>query len=134
MTKAKLVFDTGALLAFYLDKEGSQRVLDSLKEVIDGKADGCLNIVNLTELFCIICRKNRKLADEKVRNLRSFGLKIIPVKYGALWRDAAMLMAEHDLSLGDAFAAATAMTLKAKLVTGDSGFYHISGLRIERIH
>ena len=58
------------------------------------------------------------MADEKNRNLRSFGLKIIPVKDNALWKEAAMLKANHSLSLADAFAAATAKTLGSTLVTG----------------
>jgi predicted nucleic acid-binding protein len=129
-----LVFDTQALLVLYLDEEGADHVADLLGQVLDRKVKGYMNVVNMAELYYILARKSIKMADNKERNIRSFGIKIIPVKDNSLWKDAAMLKAGHSLSLADSFAAATAKTLKSKLVTGnDAEFVGIDGLRIERV-
>ncbi|MGI0101453.1 MAG: PIN domain-containing protein [Nitrosotalea sp.] len=129
-----LVFDTQALLVLYLDEDGADHVADLLGQVLGGKIKGYINVINLAELYYILGRKSTKMADEKERNIRSFGIKIIPVKDDSLWKEAAMLKVGHSLSLADAFAAATAKTLRSKLVTGDDvEFAGIDNLRIERV-
>jgi predicted nucleic acid-binding protein len=128
------VFDAQALLSLYLDEEGAGRVADLLKQIHDRNLRGYMNVVNLAELYYILCRKSKKVADEKERNVRSFGVKIVPVKDDALWKEAAKLKANHSLSLADAFAVATAKTLKSKLVTGaDPEFDGIDSVQIERV-
>jgi predicted nucleic acid-binding protein len=104
-------------------------------QILEGKIKGYMNVVNLAELYYILARKSRKVADEKERNLRSFGIKIVPVQDGDdLWKEAAILKASHALSIADAFAAATAKTLRSRLVTGsDPEFEEIHGVQIERI-
>lgn len=129
-----VVFDTQALIVLYLGERGAERIADLLRQVLDRKINGYMSVVNLTELYYILSRRNRKAADEKERNLRSFGVKIIPVKDDALWKEAAMLKTNNSLSLADAFAAATAKIMKSKLITGtDPEFDSIDGIQIERV-
>ncbi|MGI0004308.1 MAG: PIN domain-containing protein [Candidatus Nitrosotenuis sp.] len=129
-----IVLDTQALIIFYMDENGAERVARLLKQVLDGEIKGYMNVVNLAELYYILCRKSRKLADEKERNIRSFGVKIVATRDDSLWKEAALLKASRSLSLADAFAAATAKTMKSKLVTGaDPEFDSIDGIRIERV-
>ncbi len=59
-----------------------------------------------------------ELAEEKQRNLRLYGLKVVPIEDDDLWREAARIKGGHALSLADAFAAATAKILKSTLVVG----------------
>lgn len=129
-----VVFDTQALLVLYMGEKGAERVAELLRQVLDRKIKGYISVVNLAELYYILGRKDRKMADEKERNLRSFDVKIAPVRDNALWKEAALLKAGHSLSLADAFAAATAKTLKSKLVTGaDPEFGNIDDIQIERV-
>lgn len=129
-----VVFDTQALLIFYLGERGAERMEDLLSQVLDGKISGYINVVNLAELYYVLGRKNKKIADEKEKNIKSFGIKIVPVTDGKLWKEAAMLKMAHTLSLADVFAAATAKVLKSKLVIGsDPEFSNIGGIQIERI-
>lgn len=131
---SSIVLDTQALLILYMDEDGAEHVAGLLKQVLDRKIKGYMNVVNLTELYYILSRKSKKVADEKERNVRSFGVKIVPVKDNALWKEAAMLKANHSLSLADAFAAATAKTLRSKLVTGaDPEFDGIDNVQVERV-
>jgi predicted nucleic acid-binding protein len=74
-----IVFDTEALLIFYLDEQGADRVREMLEKTQNGETTGYLNIVNLTEFIYILQRRDPEVAQEKERNLRAFGLEIVPV-------------------------------------------------------
>ena len=113
-----LTFDSEAILAFYLGEVGGAIVRDSLKKIQNKEVEGYINIFNLTEIYYILARVDPKLAEEKQRNLRLYGLKVVPVEDDGLWREAALIKSKHSLSLADAFAVATAQALKSKLVVG----------------
>lgn len=114
----KVVFDTEAILAYYLGGQGGEKILKLLNEVYEERAEGYINIINLTEFYYILYRKSPEIAEDKERNLRAYGLKIVPVKDNGLWLEAAKIKGEYAVSLADAFAVATAKIKKAKLVTG----------------
>jgi predicted nucleic acid-binding protein len=128
------VFDTQALLVLYLGEEGSDKVVRYLEGVSEGRVNGYLNLVNLTELYYILRRVDKGKAEEKERNLRSFGVRVVPVAYNSsLWKQAAVLKADYSVSLGDSFAAATAILYKGTLLTGsDIEFEGVRNLRLER--
>lgn len=130
-----IVFDTQALLVLYLGEPGSGEVEAYLEDVSERKAKGYLNIVNLTELYYILQRGAGVVAEEKERNLRSFGVQVVPVTYNSpLWKKAAAIKAENALSLADAFAASTAFVHKGTLITGsDIEFERVKNLRIEHV-
>src|ERR1035438_2084281 len=114
-----VVFDSQSLLKLYLGETGADEVVRLLREVEQGRLDGWINVVNLAEIYYILHRKSREVAEEKEESLRSYGVKVVPVDaVSPLWKRAASLKAEHSMSLADTFAAATAMELRAKLVTG----------------
>ena len=113
-----LTFDSEAILAFYLGEVGGAIVRDSLKKIQNKEIEGYINIFNLTEIYYILARVDPKLAEEKQRNLRLYGLKVVPVEDDGLWREAALIKSKHSLSLADAFAVATAQAHKSKLVVG----------------
>jgi len=129
----KVAFDTEALLAFYLAESGSQKVLQYLEQVHQGEVEGVVNIVSLVELYYILHRKGRVVADEKVANLLSYGIRIVGIPYDTLWREAAKIKATHAISLADAFVAATAKLEKAILLTGADQEFGGLGVQIVRI-
>jgi len=114
----KIVFDTEALLIFYLGEKGADQVKTYLEKIQGKEIEGLLNIVNLTELYYILYRKSPKAAEEKEANLRAYGIGIVPVLDSKLWKEAGKIKGEHAMSIADAFAVATAKVEKAKLVTG----------------
>ena len=126
-----IVLDTRALLVFHLGEAGSYRVESRLEQVSARDTKGCLNIVNLAELHYILRRVGKTTAEEKERNLRSLGVKIVPVTGNApLWREAAAIKAGNALSLADAFAASTALVRKGTLLTGKAtSILTVSGTR-----
>ncbi len=129
----KKVIDTEAILAFYLDEPGADRMEELLRKSLEGSLECFLNIINLSEFYYILARRSRKVADEKEKNLRSYGVKIVPVDDDSIWKEAARIKASHSLSLGDAFAAATAKVLKADLVAGFDKEFRGTGLKVEKI-
>jgi predicted nucleic acid-binding protein len=113
-----LTFDSEAILAFYLGETGGAVVRDSLEKIQNREIEGYINIVNLAEIYYVLARIDPKIAEEKQRNLRLYGLKVVPVEDDGLWREAALIKSKHSLSIADAFAVATAQALKSKLVVG----------------
>ncbi len=128
-----VVFDTEALLIFYLDEGGAGKVQQLLEKTQKGESAGYLNIINLAEFSYILQRRDPELAQEKERNLRAFGLEIVPVLDNEIWRVAANIKTGHLLSLADAFAAATAKIKRARLVTGRDEEYESVGVPLIRL-
>ena len=113
-----VVFDTEVLLSFYFGEEGSEIVEEVLNRISMGTEIGLFNIVNLTELWYILARKDPQIADRRVDALRSYGVKIVPVEDDSLWRIAAEIKSKRSIPLADAFAAATARLYEETLLAG----------------
>jgi predicted nucleic acid-binding protein len=117
--QTKLTFDTEPILALFFDEPGATFVAGLLQKIQTKDVIGYMNIVNLTEVYYAIARREAKAAEEKVKSLRLFGLNVVPVEDNGLWREAALIKNKYLLSLGDAFAVATAQVLKSKLVVAN---------------
>lgn len=128
-----IVFDTEALLAFYLGEQGGKEVENRLVKITKGEISGYLNLINLTELYYILYRRSPDLAEEKELNLRDYGLEIVPVDDNGLWKEAAKTKGRHVLSLADAFAVATAKVKKANLLVGRDAEFDDIDVSAERI-
>src|SRR4030042_4770280 len=128
-----IVFDTEVLLAYHLGEPAGKKVENHLKETMRRENTSYLNIVNLMELYYILYRKSPDLADEKEANLRGYGVEIVPVDDGALWREAARIKGTHAISLADSLAAATAKMKKAKLLVGRDEEFQGLDIAVERI-
>ena len=126
-------FDSEAILAFYFAEKGGDIVRDLLELVRSGAAEGYISIINLTEIYYILARLNPDLAMEKTSNLSLHGLKIIPLEYNGLWRQAGNVKAKHSLSLADAFAVATAEACNSKLVVGSDKEFNELSIQLLRI-
>lgn len=129
----KYVFDTEAILKFYLGEDGAPKVLELLERVQDKKVKGYVSVINLTEFYYILYRKSPDIAKQKVENLLSFGLVPSEIKDDDLWREAGKLKALHNIPLADAFAAATANHLKAVLVAGKDADFEGVDVDIMRV-
>ena len=79
---------------------------------------GILSVDCLVIVGQPLYRRKPAIAEEKVRNLRVYGMEIVPLMDNAIWREAGKIKGEHAISLADAFAVATAIAKKDKLVAG----------------
>ena len=129
----RYTFDSEAILAFYFYEKGAEVVRDLLERVQSGEAEGCINVINLTEIYYILSRVSPEVAEEKEKNLRLYDLRVVPVEDNGLWLEAAQVKAEHSLSLADAFAVATAKTFKSKLVIGSDREFKELNIELLRI-
>jgi predicted nucleic acid-binding protein len=127
----RLTFDSEPILALFFNEKGARAVAELLHKIQNNDYEGYINIFNLTEVYYGIARQDPKAAEEKVKKLRIFGLKIVPVEDNGLWREAALVKNKYRLSLGDSYAVATAQTLKTKLVVGSDR--ELTGLDIPLI-
>lgn len=101
-----------------MGEEGDAVVEEMLDRVVDGDVRGYINVVSLTEFYCILYRYSPEAAEEKTRNLRAYGIKVVPLTDDRLWRLAAEMKSRHPMSLADAYAAATAQVTGSKLDVG----------------
>ncbi len=132
MTLADAVaFDAEALVAFLAGEPGSDRVAAYVDAVDAGEADGYASPVTAAEVAAV----TRGLGDaatgrEFLALLRERGVERLPAAdcRGA----AAALRADYGLSLGDAFAAATAYETGAVLLVGHDDDYDGLPVEVER--
>ena len=129
----RLTFDSEAILAFFLGEIGGNQVIVMLEKIDKGEAEGFINVLNLTEIHYILSRISPKIAEEKQRILRAYGVKVVPIEDNGLWREAAQIKCKHSLSLPDAFASATAKGYKTKLVIGNDKDFNNLGIELLRI-
>ncbi len=128
-----VVLDTEVILRFYLDEEGSDIVGDLLREASDKRKRVLINIVNLSEIWNVLARKDPRVADDKVEMLRSFGVVFVPAVDDSLWRLAAAIKRDRRIPLADAFAAATAQLFGEALVVGDDEHFRDLGVELLRL-
>ncbi len=115
-------------MAWLQDEKGAQTVENLLAEAKRAGEKLLLHEINLAEVYYLtIRRKSEEQAKSLGAQLLTLPIEVVATTPEILWQ-AAQLKARHRVSLADAFAAATAIELNAKIVTGDPEFKPISHL------
>ncbi len=127
------VFDAEPLLAYFLGEDGAMKAAELLHQVSQGRITASASVINIAEVYYALKRLDEDAPEVAVQRLRAYGLHFTPVTDGDIWREAAMIKASHRLSLGDAFAAATAKVDDAILVAGSDPELENLGLNLFRI-
>jgi ribonuclease VapC len=116
------VLDSFALIAFFEDEPGADRVEEVLREMISGKAQGWMSVINWGEVYYSTYREQGSAAAEKVLlQLSSYPIEIVGGDKD-LTKDAAILKGRYRIAYADCFAVALARNKKAVLITGDPEF------------
>jgi predicted nucleic acid-binding protein len=117
-----LIFDSSALLSYFLGEGSATEVQKLLKKAVHEDAPLLLSPINLGEIYYIISRREgQEKAEDVVKMLEELFFEMPPVdRETAL--SAAELKAIHGLGYADCFAAALALREKGDLVTGDKDF------------
>lgn len=117
-----LIFDSSALLTYFLGEEGTEEVQKLLKMAIHEDAPLFLSPINLGEIYYIISRREGKeRAESIVKMLDELFFEMPPVDVETSL-SAARLKAKYGLGYADAFAAVLALGKNGELVTGDKEF------------
>jgi predicted nucleic acid-binding protein len=118
----RYVFDSYAMIAYFEDEVGADRVAQILRQLIQGKAKGYMSVVNWGEVYYNIMREEGIAEAEKViLQLDKFPIQIVEVNRNFAY-EAAKLKGKYRIAYADCFAVALSVKLNASLVTGDPEF------------
>ena len=123
----KYLFDTKAVIAFFNNEDGAEFVEKLLKEVDEGKAEGFISSITLTEIYYLYLRRaGEEVARKRVEQIRLSNLKVVPID-----EEVALKAGEYKVKaipIADALIVASAYSVGAKVVTDDK---HFEGLDVE---
>jgi ribonuclease VapC len=118
----RYVLDSYAMIAYFEDEPGADRVALVLKQLIKGKAKGFMSVVNWGEVYYNTMREQGISEAEKViLQLDKFPIQIVDVNKELAY-EAAKLKGEFRIAYADCFAVALSVKLDAAIVTGDPDF------------
>ena len=118
----RYVLDSYAMIAYFEDEPGADRVAQVLRQLIQGKAKGYMSVVNWGEVYYNTMREEGVAEAEKViLQLDKFPIQVVDVNRDFAY-EAAKLKGKYRIAYADCFAAALSLKLNASLVTGDSEF------------
>jgi ribonuclease VapC len=118
----RYVLDSYAMIAYFEDEAGADRVARLLRQLIQGKAKGYLSVVNWGEVYYNTMREGGVAEAEKViLQLDKFPIQMVEVNRDFAY-EAAKLKGKYRIAYADCFAVALSVKLNATLVTGDPEF------------
>lgn len=119
---ANFVLDSFAMLAFFRNEEGAEKVSQLLHDAANEKHELYMTCINAGEVYYMTSRKeNATKAEIAWKALRQFPIHIMEADMEFTYA-AAKLKARYSISYADAFAAALTIKRKATLITGDKEF------------
>ena len=118
----RYVFDSYAMIAYFEDEAGADRVARLLRQLIQGKAKAYMSVVNWGEVYYNTMREQGVAEAEKViLQLDKFPIQMVEVNKNLAY-EAAKLKGKYRIAYADCFAVALSFKLNASLVTGDPEF------------
>ena len=118
----RYVLDSYAMIAYFEDEPGADRVTKILRQLIEGKAKGYMSVVNWGEVYYNTMREEGVAEAEKViLQLDRFPIQIVEVNRDFAY-EAAKFKGTYHIAYADCFALALSVKLNASLVTGDPEF------------
>jgi len=121
----RYVLDSYAMIAYFEDEPGADRVALVLKQLMRGKAKGFMSVVNWGEVYYNTMREQGiSEAERVIVQLDKFPIRIIDVNKELVY-EAAKLKGEFRIAYADCFAVALCMKLDAAIVTGDPDFKNL---------
>jgi len=115
----RYVLDSYAMIAYFEDEPGADRVAQVLRQLVQGKARGFMSVVNWGEVYYNTMREQEVVEAEKViLQLDKFPIQLVEADKDLAY-EAAKLKAKYRVAYADCFAVALSVKLNASLVTGD---------------
>ena len=79
--KDSILFDTSALIAYFLGEKGADEVSHWLINIEEDKAKGYISTVTISELAFILGRKDKELMTHVFAHIEESNLLIVPLTY-----------------------------------------------------
>ena len=122
----RVVLDASALMTFFENRPGADKVEELIQLAIDGKRELLMSVVNWGEVYYSVWRaKGPGVALKVLADIGQLPIELVDASYH-LTKNAAEFRAQHKLAYADCFAVALALTHKASLLTSDSDFAHVA--------
>lgn len=126
--KKKSLLDSYAVLAWIQDEPGAQLVENLLYQAQENKEQVLISIINLGEIYYRCARvQDLSFARDILEKVKLLPVKIYPCP-DDLVLEASEIKAQFPIAYADAFAVATALREKARIVTGDPDFKQVKHL------
>jgi predicted nucleic acid-binding protein len=114
--------DSYAVIAYFEDEPGADRVAQLLRQLVQGKAKGFMSVVNWGEVYYSTMREQGVAEAEKViLQLDKFPIQMVEANKDLAY-EAAKLKGKYRIAYADCFAVALSVKLNASLITGDPEF------------
>ena len=118
----RYVLDSYAIIAYFEDEAGADRMAQILRQLVQGKAKGYMSVVNWGEVYYNTMREGGVAQAEKViLQLDKFPIQFVEANRDLTY-EAAKLKGKYKIAYADCFAVALSVKLNATLVTGDPEF------------
>ena len=121
----RVVLDASALMTFFEDRPGADKVEDLISRAAERKCELLMSVVNWGEVYYSVWRANGADAAMKVlAEIAQLPIEVLPADF-EVTKLAAELRAQHKLPYADCFAAALAKLRKGAVATSDSDFARV---------
>lgn len=118
----RFVLDASALIAFFEDLPGAERIEDLIAQAVDSKARLYICVINWGEVCYSLARaRGAQAARKALSSVRQLPIEVVDAD-SELTEQAVALRSDFEISYSSSFAAALARLRKANLVTVDKGF------------
>ena len=114
--------DSFAMIAFFEDEPGADKVALILKSLMDRKAKAYMSVINWGEIYYNTLREQGvEIAEKVIEQLKQYPIELVDADQKLAY-EAAKLKGRNKIAYADCFAAALSHRLNAVLVTGDPEF------------
>lgn len=118
----RLVLDASAIMTFFEDRPGADRVEELISLAVAGKRELLMSVVNWGEVYYSVWRaKGQGAAQKAGAEIAQLPIEVVPADF-EITKLAATFRANLKLPYADCFAAALASVRRAIVVTADADF------------
>jgi len=123
-----ILFDSYAILKFYQDEDGADKVEKFLISSRQGDLKAFMSEINLGEVYYMTIRRlGLASAKEYLEQFSELSTQVVPPSSDIIL-SASEIKAEYAISYADCFAVATALKVEASIITGDPEFKKVERL------
>jgi len=123
-----ILLDSHAILKFYEDEDGADKVEKLLISARQGDLKAFISGINLGEVYYMTIRRLGLVsAKEYLEQFSELFIQVIPPS-ADIMLSASEIKAEYAISYADCFAVATALKIGASIITGDPEFKKVKPL------
>jgi ribonuclease VapC len=118
----RYVLDSYAMMAYFEDEPGAERVAEILSDIVSSRVKGYMSIINWGEIYYSTLRvQGEKNAEAVLDQIAKYPITIVDADRSLTYQ-AATFKGRFRIAYADCYAAALANRLRATVVTGDPEF------------